>query len=212
MSHNIQAVIISCTIVMPAQPQGATDTNQARPYIQAKIALDKLKGMDSWDTPTVIDVETNLNGLKDLYSSMQDAANSLGMREFRVSANEFQKKYTYLSFEFAELAVKRKEFDTAESVYRGLISFFDGDTFGGIRDRAKIGLDDVKEARKTQVVQPPLQATTATISPLQVPVIPPPYDLKAELEKLNKMKKEKLITDSEYKALRKAAIEKSRTQ
>lgn len=61
------------------------------------------------------------------------------------------------------------------------------------------------------VVVPSASTSAPTIPPTSVKSDQAPFDLKVELEKLNKLKKEKLITDSEYKEIRKRLVDKAKT-
>jgi hypothetical protein len=55
--------------------------------------------------------------------------------------------HTNLSFAFADEALRRGCLDDADSVYRSLVAFYTGGAYAGIRDRAKLGIDDVRAAR-----------------------------------------------------------------
>ena len=64
------------------------------------------------------------------------------------SLPELNERYhTDLSFQFAEVALKRGDFGDADQIYRGLIKFYVGLAYAGIRDSAKIGVEDVREAK-----------------------------------------------------------------
>jgi hypothetical protein len=95
-------------------------------------------------------------------------------------------------------------FDLADKHYKEIINIYIGSNYSGLRDRAKIGLDDIREAQRVKVT--PVEVTTPAI------IVTPTYDLTVELEKLNKMRKGKIITEIEYKELRKAALEKAKSK
>jgi hypothetical protein len=57
-------------------------------------------------------------------------------------------QHTAVAFAFAEEAIRRKDLNVAVRVYRRLIEFYVGGTYSGIRDRARLGIDDVRESRR----------------------------------------------------------------
>ena len=44
-------------------------------------------------------------------------------------------------------ALKSGCLDVADQAYRRIISYYTGSAYAGIRDRAKLGIDDVRSAR-----------------------------------------------------------------
>lgn len=59
-----------------------------------------------------------------------------------------QKMKWDIQFRLAETALKQKCPDIADRIYREIVANYTGASYAGIRDRARIGLDDVREARR----------------------------------------------------------------
>ena len=69
------------------------------------------------------------------------------VRLFPQYEREVRDWHTTLSFAFADEALRRGCLDDADRVYRNLVAFYTGGAYAGIRDRAKLGIDDVRAAR-----------------------------------------------------------------
>lgn len=207
------ALLIPFALVVPSEAQipkteAEAAANRARPFIEGKAAIERQRNSDHWNVPLAATIERYIQTLKKDCSDWNDLSG--GGRYFTEIAATAKDRLSELSFEYAELALKRNQLTVADSVYRDLISFFVGSTYSGIRERAKIGLDDVREAKKALELPPP--PPLRVIAPPPVTPVLAPFDLKSELEKLNKMRKDKLITEAEYKELRKVAIEKAKSK
>lgn len=59
-----------------------------------------------------------------------------------------------LTFAFADECLQRRHLSTADAAYRSLIEFYVGPAYSGIRDRARLGIDDVRDARVMVRVEP----------------------------------------------------------
>ena len=57
-------------------------------------------------------------------------------------------RHTDLSFRYADAALHKNCLDRSDRVYRDLIHFYVGGTYSGIRDRARVGIDDVRARRQ----------------------------------------------------------------
>ena len=53
-------------------------------------------------------------------------------------------------FSLADAAKEKNFYDIADNLYRDIITTYTGSSYAGIRDRAKLGIDDIKEARQRQ--------------------------------------------------------------
>lgn len=53
-----------------------------------------------------------------------------------------------MMFGLADLALKKNQLDITDEYYRQIIIYFSGPAVGGIRDRAKLGVEDVRAARR----------------------------------------------------------------
>lgn len=87
-----------------------------------KLAKFNKEG-DSWDVSSEV---------KSLYSSQFDEWN------YKTLSNILH---------FANIALKVKCYDTAENYYRLVLDRYVGTAYSGFRDKAKLGLEDVKEGR-----------------------------------------------------------------
>jgi hypothetical protein len=64
----------------------------------------------------------------------------------RIQAGSIE-RHTSLAFALADAALKSGCLDTADQAYRRLVVFYTGANYAGIRDRAKLGIDDVRAVR-----------------------------------------------------------------
>jgi len=62
--------------------------------------------------------------------------------------SQTQKRKWEVQFALAEAALKQKCLDLAEGIFREIINFYTGNSYIGIRERARVGLDDVRDARR----------------------------------------------------------------
>lgn len=65
------------------------------------------------------------------------------------SPDKFLSLHAGLAFEFADLAKDRGCLEIADRTYRDLIVAYPAAGDAGIRDRAKLGVDDIRELRRT---------------------------------------------------------------
>jgi hypothetical protein len=108
-----------------------------------------------------------------------------------------------------------------ENVQRFYVRLVDGrvESFGDKKslDPAKIPTGWA-DADPRPVTDPkPILGSKPTADPKPEPVAPkpavaPPFDLRNELEKLEKLKKDGLITEAEFKDLRQRALDKAKAQ
>ena len=105
--------------------------NRARPYVEGLAHLEDY------------DVEGVLESLLEL-QEMVSSFHSLRMVRHEAEARE---RHTSLAFDFAAEALSRGDLDEADQAYRGLVDFYVGAAYAGIRDRALVGIEDVRHAR-----------------------------------------------------------------
>lgn len=117
--------------------------NRARPYKEGMKAFEKYTKSEGCEGP---DREKILVCLKDLKEDVNNF-NIVGMRAYE---SEQRTRHTSLAFSFADEALKRGCLKDADEIYRDLIRFYVGETYAGIRDRAKLGVDDVREERRAK--------------------------------------------------------------
>jgi hypothetical protein len=64
----------------------------------------------------------------------------------RIQAGSIE-RHTSLAFGLADAALESGCLDVADQAYRRIITYYTGSAYAGLRDRAKLGIDDVRAAR-----------------------------------------------------------------
>lgn len=127
-------------------PQGPTAEeaarNRARPYQEGLAALDRYRETGECEAAGPV-----LAKITELEEDARDwtSLSSVGLRRYAAEARE---RHAALAFAFAEEALNRGCLDDADRVYRRLIEFYVGAGYSGIRDRARVGVEDVRSARQ----------------------------------------------------------------
>lgn len=135
----------------PAQParRGPTEeeaaNNRERPFRQGVAALEAYR-RGSGSKEAVLKEIAELESQTGMFQTVQ-------LYDYANTAREW---HTSLAFAFAEAALKKGELDAADRVYRRLIEFYVGSAYSGIRDRARLGIDDVREVRRTAPKKAPV--------------------------------------------------------
>ncbi|MEQ1543511.1 hypothetical protein [Methyloglobulus sp.] len=84
------------------------------------------------------------------YIKMLEHSQGAELLYSRYRSDLIRNYHTELAFGYADVALKKGCLDDADNVYRGLISFYVGDAYSGIRDRAKLGIDDIRSMRESR--------------------------------------------------------------
>lgn len=116
-----------------------------QPYYDGLAALEQYRATADCANDTRDVVIKNILLLRVAFSLIHEA-------QVYETSRILQQYHTDLAFAFAEEALKRKCFDDADMMYRSMIKFYVGSSYGGVRDRARIGIDDVRTARATAQV------------------------------------------------------------
>ena len=132
-----------------AQPKRGPTADQAaatraRPYVEGKAALSRFTAASDCTNTDASSVKANIAKLEDYVSTF----NRIGGSTYKYE-REARERHTSLAFGFADAALTKRCLDDADQVYRGLISLYIGAAYAGIRDRAKLGIDDVRVAKST---------------------------------------------------------------
>jgi hypothetical protein len=117
--------------------------NRARPFVEGMQALERYRASEGCDNPhrqVVLEKIAELEKSLSLFHQV---------RSFPEYEREARDRHTQLSFAFADEALRRGCLDDADQVYRNLVAFYTGNVYAGIRDRAKLGIDDVRARRTT---------------------------------------------------------------
>lgn len=125
----------------PTEEQAAQ--NRARPFVEGMAALERYRASDGCDGPDAQEVRAKIAELEESLSLFHR------VQSFPQYEREARDRHTALSFAFADAALQRGCLDDADAVYRSLVAFYTGGAYAGIRDRAKLGIDDVRAARTT---------------------------------------------------------------
>jgi hypothetical protein len=113
---------------------------RARPFVEGMEALERYRASQGCDGPDAKEVLAKIAELEEDVSLFHDV-------EFPEYERESRDRHTTLSFGFADEALRRRCLDDADRVYRRLVAFYTGSAYAGIRDRAKLGIDDIRAAR-----------------------------------------------------------------
>lgn len=149
MSRIVFAAVLSSASVLvgcASTPQGPTAAeaalNRARPYHEGLAALDRYRESGECETAGPV-----LSKITELEEDARDwnSLSSVGLRHYAAKARE---RHAALAFAFAEEALNRGCLDDADRVYRRMIEFYVGAGYSGIRDRARLGVEDVRSTRR----------------------------------------------------------------
>lgn len=115
--------------------------NRARPYLDGVAALELFRASTDCENLHSHDVLDRIAKLR------EDVSLFHSVRSFPQYEQEARDRHTELSFAFADEALRHGCLDTADAVYRDVFTFYVGATYAGIRDRAKLGIEDVRARR-----------------------------------------------------------------
>ena len=129
----------------PRPVEGVTEqqaaANRAQPYTDGLNALQSYLASGECATAAATEIETMIDELKTMTSQFH----TVGMNSL---ARQARDRHTDLSFRYADAALQKSCLDQADRVYRDLIHFYVGGAYSGIRDRARVGIDDVRARRQ----------------------------------------------------------------
>ena len=129
----------------PRPVEGVTEqqaaANRAQPYTDGLKALQTYQASGVCVTAAATEIEAMIDELKTMTSQFH----TVGMTSL---ARQARDRHTDLSFRYADAALHKGCLDQADRVYRDLIHFYVGGAYSGIRDRARVGIDDVRARRQ----------------------------------------------------------------
>ena len=123
-------------------PEEAAAIIRLRPYKDGLEALQMYQAGGECTTAAAAKVEVMIDKLKTQISWFQR------MKTVADYEREARDRHTDLAFSYADTALRKNCLDEADRAYRGLVHFYIGSAYGGIRDRARIGIDDVRARRQ----------------------------------------------------------------
>lgn len=129
-----------------AEAQAKKEAEQRiAPYVEGQQLLMQFTKEQGCQSPTVQALQQKIEAMREINAKFSMYAYSSRHMYEAMTLRGF---HTSTVFEFADTSLKKKCLDLAEQQYRSLIEYYIGTSYTGIRDRARIGLDDVREARR----------------------------------------------------------------
>ena len=123
-------------------PEEAAAMLRLRPYKDGLEALRTYQASGECTTAAAANVEAMIDKLKTQirwFHRMKSAASL---------ERQARDRHTALAFSYADAALRKNCLDEADRAYRDLVHFYVGGAYGGIRDRARVGIDDVRVRRQ----------------------------------------------------------------
>jgi len=142
---NFRLAVLSPMLVITVVAQTPEDKRAAE-YRSALIQLDKIKNSKQWDLAAEAEIRRLIVSQKQTFESFQTL--SALSQEMKLYAQEASGYLIEMMFGVADLAFKRHQLETADEYYRQIIIYFSGPAANGIRERAKLGVEDVRDARR----------------------------------------------------------------
>ena len=115
--------------------------NRSRPYVEGVAALNRYSAESKCDNQHSSIVQDKISELEYTVSTFK----KFGMSKYIPQAREM---HTSLAFNYANEALKKGCLNDSVLIYRRLFTFYTGSAYSGIRDNAKLGMEDVRVARK----------------------------------------------------------------
>ncbi len=134
-------LLVSCASSTGPSPEEAA-ANRARPYNEGMQALAQYQTEPGCDGPANAAVSANLADVEIMTVRFNRVGGTLAPY-----AREAKVRHQNLAFGYADAALGKNCLNTADRVYRSLITLYIGTAYAGIRDRARIGIDDVRAKR-----------------------------------------------------------------
>lgn len=138
-------VVVGCATsgVQPTARGGSSESeaarNRARPYEEAAALLMQYENVPGCDGSAV---EAKLQDLEADVARWNRVST-----HFPHYAREARERHTALTFQYADAALHRRCLEAADRTCRRVFDFYVGALYSGIRDRARLGIDDVRAAR-----------------------------------------------------------------
>jgi hypothetical protein len=125
-------------VSQPAQP-----TPAERKVAETRSAVEEFKGEAGCDGQSYRKAKAGVDELQ-RSAEILSGDPSYVVYKYAVIARDH---HTQTAFLLADAAKGKGCLDVADSIYRGLISLYVGSAYGGIRDRARLGIEDIRELR-----------------------------------------------------------------
>jgi hypothetical protein len=129
------------SVVGRPTPQQAQQ-NLARPYTEGLKFLEDYRASAGC-------ANSEAQAVRAMVAQLEDQVRMFSVSPVSNYESVARQRHTSLAFDFAEAALKKGCLDEADGMYRHLFEFYVGAAWSGIRDRAKLGIEDVR-ARRAQ--------------------------------------------------------------
>lgn len=145
MSEAEKAAIMQRQAIAQAKAKQESEQRIA-PYVAGQQLLMQFTKEPGCQTATAQALQQKIDNMRDI-STQFSITHGFSSRHMYEAAT-LRNLHTNTVFEFANASLKKNCLDLADKQYRSLIEYYVGTNYTGIRDRARIGLDDVREARR----------------------------------------------------------------
>ena len=144
------SILCSCQLLSPtyqtpkptaAETQAAVQRYHAA-YQEALAAVERYRKSSESENADSKTIEGRLSSLEQEAQALTSLGGSLAGE-----ARETRSRHTQLAFAYADAALEKGALEVADRTYRRLIDFYVGAAYSGIRDKARIGIDDVRSKR-----------------------------------------------------------------
>lgn len=118
--------------------------NADNAYANGMSTLKSYQAEKTCDSPNSNIIKSDID---EIMNSLNEVTVKMGSHN-PLYTRKIKLQHQNLSFEFADSALKKGCLDDANIVYRDIVNMYVGQAYGGIRDRARLGIDDVRAAKK----------------------------------------------------------------
>lgn len=143
------ALLLAGPAIAGTTPEEA-EANFMRPYNSGLAALDAFSHEQGCIGEAARNLSEIVAELKKQADLLHRVSTGSAIPALLDKATRSKAHHTEIAFSFADKARGKGCLDIADQQYRELIDMYVGSAYSGIRDRAKIGIDDVREARRDQ--------------------------------------------------------------
>ncbi len=130
----------------PVKAQGVSQeqavANRAKPYLEGMEAVRQFSSESGCDGESVATAQASIRKLAGL-ENMRALGGSLAYLGVEATERRWE-----VQFGLADAAKSKGCLDLADGLYRELVTVYVGSAYSGVRDRARLGIDDVRAARK----------------------------------------------------------------
>lgn len=143
----VALALVACKSAQTTRAPSQAEQNEARQryvaaYAAAVSAVERYSQVPETENADSKQAEAKLADLEKELSALNGLGGSLAAAE-----RETRGRHTKLAFALADAALAKGALDVADRTFRRLIDFYVGSAYSGIRERARIGIDDVRAKR-----------------------------------------------------------------